>query len=118
MGVTFFVVLLYILYQYEHSGWSQYEQSMFFTIFVMLQFWNMFNARAFATGESALKVKGCKGFLFIAQLVFFGQLLIVTFGGRMFNVTPLSLHDWCVIIGTTSVVLWIGEGWRWLKNRR
>ena len=118
VGVTFFVVLLYILYQYEHSGWSQYEQSMFFTIFVMLQFWNMFNARAFATGESALKVKGCKGFLFIAQLVFFGQLLIVTFGGRMFNVTPLALHDWCVIIGTTSVVLWIGEGWRWLKNRR
>ena len=118
VGITFFVVLLYILYTYEHNGWSLYEQSLFFTIFVMLQFWNMFNARAFATGESALKVRGCKGFLFIAQLVFFGQLLIVTFGGRMFNVTPLRWTHWLLIIGATSVVLWIGEVWRWLKKRR
>jgi Ca2+-transporting ATPase len=84
----------------------------------MLQFWNMFNARAFATGESALKIKGCKGFVFIAQLIFVGQILIVTLGGRMFNVTPLSLRDWIIIIGATSLVLWIGEALRWLKKHR
>ena len=116
VGGAFFVLLLFLLYWYETNGWSLYEQSLFFTIFVMLQFWNMFNVRAYATADSALKVKGCHGFLFIAQLVFFGQLLIVTLGGRFFNVTPLCWRDWLVIIGATSFVLWIGEGWRWMKK--
>ncbi len=84
----------------------------------MLQFWNMFNARAFATGGSALTLSGCKGFIFIALLVFFGQILIVTFGGRMFNVTPLCWRDWLLIIGATSFVLWIGEVWRFKKLRK
>ncbi|MBR2243758.1 MAG: calcium-translocating P-type ATPase, PMCA-type [Prevotella sp.] len=109
VGCTFFIVLICLLYHYERNGWSPYEQSLFFTIFVMLQFWNMFNARAYATGESALKISGCRGFLLIAHLVFFGQLLIVTLGGRMFNVTPLCWQDWLLIISATSVVLWIGE---------
>lgn len=118
VGGAFFVLLLFLLYWYETNGWSLYEQSLFFTIFVMLQFWNMFNVRAYATADSALKVKGCRGFLFIAQLVFFGQLLIVTLGGRLFNVAPLSFNDWLTIIGATSFVLWIGEGWRWLKKHQ
>lgn len=118
VGILFFVLLLFLLYHFENAGWTLYEQSMFFTIFVMLQFWNMFNVRAYATGESALKVKGCRGFLLIAQLVFFGQLLIVTMGGRMFNVTPLSVTDWVAIICSTSLVLWIGEGWRWVKKHQ
>lgn len=109
VGCTFFIVLICLLYRYERNGWSPYEQSLFFTIFVMLQFWNMFNARAYATGESALKISGCRGFLLIAHLVFFGQLLIVTLGGRMFNVTPLRWQDWLLIISATSVVLWFGE---------
>ncbi|MBR1546784.1 MAG: calcium-translocating P-type ATPase, PMCA-type [Prevotella sp.] len=116
VGCLFFVLLLFLLGRFESQGWTLYEQSQFFTIFVMLQFWNMFNVRAYATGESALRVKGCRGFLFIAQLVFFGQLLIVSLGGRMFNVTRLSVTDWIVIIGSTSLVLWIGEGWRWMKK--
>ena len=116
VGCAFFVFLLCLLYHYERQGWSLYEQSMFFTIFVMLQFWNMFNARAYATGGSALNLKGCRGFLLIAQLVFFGQLMIVTIGGRMFNVTPLHWSDWLLIIGATSFVLWIGEVWRWMKK--
>ncbi len=118
VGCAFFVLLLFLLYTYEHHGWSLYEQSLFFTIFVMLQFWNMFNARAFATGGSALTLSGCKGFIFIALLVFFGQILIVTFGGRMFNVTPLCWRDWLLIIGATSFVLWIGEVWRFKKLRK
>ncbi|MBQ9232188.1 MAG: calcium-translocating P-type ATPase, PMCA-type [Prevotella sp.] len=116
VGCLFFVLLLFLLRRFGSQGWTLYEQSQFFTIFVMLQFWNMFNVRAYATGESALKVKGCRGFLFIAQLVFFGQLMIVSLGGRMFNVTPLPVADWVVIIGSTSLVLWIGEGWRWMKK--
>ena len=75
----------------------------------MLQFWNMFNARAFATGRSALHLRGCKGFLFIAALIFLGQVLIVNFGGEMFNVVPLPLLTWVTIICATSLVLWIGE---------
>jgi len=92
------------------SGLSAYELSLFFTIFVMLQFWNMFNARAFMTGNSAFaSLDQCKGFLFIALVIIVGQWLIVTFGGEMFNVTALHPTDWTIIIGSTSVVLWIGE---------
>ena len=118
VGCSFFVLLLFLLYTYERHGWSLYEQSMFFTIFVMLQFWNLFNARAYATGGSALILWGCKGFLFIALLVFFGQILIVSLGGRMFNVTPLCWKDWMMIIGATSLVLWIGELCRDKKLRK
>ncbi len=75
----------------------------------MLQFWNMFNARAYATGRSALHLKGCKGFLLIAALIFGGQLLIVSFGGEFFNVEPLPLTTWLLIIAFTSLVLWVGE---------
>ena len=83
--------------------------STFFTVFVMLQFWNMFNARAFATGRSALHLKDCKGFLLIAAFIFVGQLLIVNFGGEFFNVEPLPLTTWLLIIVGTSLVLWGGE---------
>lgn len=88
---------------------TDYELSMFFTVFVMLQFWNMFNARAFMTGRSAFHFKDCGGFLFIAFAIIIGQILIVTIGGEMFNVVPLKIEDWLYIIGGTSVVLWIGE---------
>jgi Ca2+-transporting ATPase len=92
------------------NGLSAYELSLFFTIFVMLQFWNMFNAKAFMTGKSAFALLNqCKGFLSIALVVFVGQWLIVTIGGEMFNVTALKPIDWIIIITSTSIVLWIGE---------
>jgi Ca2+-transporting ATPase len=93
------------------NGLSPYELSLFFTIFVMLQFWNMFNAKAFNTGRSAfyqLK-QSLSGFGLVALIIIAGQYFIVTFGGEMFNVVPLALKDWGIIIGTTSIVLWIGE---------
>ena len=94
----------------SYNGLSSYELSLFFTIFVMLQFWNMFNAKAFMTGKSAFAdLSRCKGFMLIAAVIFYGQVLIVEFGGKMFNVTPLAFKDWVVIIISTSVVLWIGE---------
>lgn len=73
---------------------SRYEQSLFFTIFVWLQFWNMFNARAFKSGRSAFHFKGAKGFNMIALVILIGQVFIVTFGGEMFSVVPLSVQDW------------------------
>ena len=88
---------------------TRYESSLYFTIFVMMQFWNMFNARAFATGHSAFRLHDCKGFLLIALLIFFGQIFIVTFGGSMFNLEPLSLIDWIIIIVGTAPVLVVGE---------
>ncbi len=97
---------------------TDYEQSLFFTIFVMLQFWNMFNARAFATGKSAFHFKGCKGFVLIACFILVGQLIITTFGGAIFNVEPLKVTDWLIIIGSTSMVLWVGEAYRLLKRKR
>lgn len=94
----------------KQRGLSAYEISLFFTFFVMLQFWNMFNARAVATGHSAFHNIGeCRGFALIVVMIFFGQILIVELGGAMFNVVPISIFDWLIIIGTTSVVLWIGE---------
>ena len=98
------------------GGLTAYELSLFFTIFVMLQFWNMFNAKAFMTGKSALaSLSESSGFLLIAVVILAGQWLIVTIGGDMFNVVPLKWEDWLVIVGTTSVVLWIGELLRLVK---
>ena len=84
----------------------------------MLQFWNMFNARAFATERSALHLKGCDGFCFIALVIFIGQIVIVTFGGEFFNVTPLHMTDWLTITLGTSSVLWIGELLRLTHHKR
>ena len=126
VGGFFFVTLLIFLYILEHATITQmadflhlevgsykhmspYELSLFFTVFVMLQFWNMFNARAYATGRSAFHFKDCKGFGTIVLFILIGQVLIVELGGQMFNVTPLLWQDWAFIIISTSAVLWIGE---------
>ena len=93
-----------------YDGLSAYELSLFFTIFVMLQFWNMFNAKAFMTGRSAFaRINECKGFMLIAFVILVGQILIVEIGGQMFNVTHLKPKDWLIIIVATSSVLWVGE---------
>ena len=96
---------------------SGYELSMFFSIFVFLQFWNMFNAKAYRTAKSAFSHIGqSSGFLGIAAVIVIGQVLITTLGGQMFNVTPLQLIDWAIIIAGTSLVLWIGEIRRAIKK--
>lgn len=114
VGLLFVAVLLGILYCFHTTGGlSPYRLSWFFTFFVMLQFWNMFNAKAFMEGTSALaRLKESKTFLFVALLILIGQYLIVTFGGEMFNVVPLQWADWGIITGITSLVLWVGELFR------
>ena len=111
VGALFVVVqIALLLWMSGGDGLSQYEQSEFFTFFVMLQFWNMFNAKAYLSGSSAFKgLWANKSFLLVCLVIVLGQFLIVTFGGRMFNVVPLTAGSWGVIIASTSLVLWIGE---------
>ena len=118
-GVLFVVGLLYILIHFADANGdiSRYDLSRFFTIFVMLQFWNMFNAKSFGIGGSAFKglVKS-PGFVLVSLLIVAGQILIVQFGGDAFRTEPLSLADWAIIISSTSIVLWVGEIVRFLKK--
>ena len=119
VGILLVIVLLVVLLYFNNADGSisPYHLSMFFTIFVMLQFWNMFNAKAFADNKSAFAdLKDSKTFLFVSLLILAGQYLIVTFGGEMFSVVPLSWRDWGIIIASTSVVLWIGEAIRLVRR--
>ena len=101
------------------NGLSAYELSLFFSIFVFLQFWNMFNAKAYRTGKSTFyNIGKSQGFILIATVIVIGQVFITTFGGQMFNVTPLKLTDWTIIIGATSLVLWTGEILRAIKTEK
>lgn len=126
VGLIFAAIILSLVYIFEHAdvtslsqlanvtlgeaqGLSPYELSIIFTTFVMLQFWNIFNARAYATHRSAFHLKSCGEFVMITAVIFFGQILIVNIGDEFFNVVPLRLEDWFIIIGGTSLVLWIGE---------
>ena len=135
VGSFFFFLLLGILWYFQHTeldsltqigrvpfgantGLTPYELSLFFTIFVFLQFWNLFNARAYATGRSALHFKGNAGFTFIVLAIFVGQIAIVELGREFFNVVPLKFTDWAIIIGSTSLVLWVGELMRLFSRRK
>lgn len=139
MGVGFFIILFAVLSFFQHAvaagpdaesiislvksglgGFHEltaYELSLFFTFFVFLQFWNMFNARAFGTGRSALHLKECSGFLTIAFVILVGQFVIVTCGYGFFNVVPLRWSDWLIIISGTSIVFWAGELFRVMHRR-
>lgn len=125
IGLLFVVLLLGLLYyftvtdyfQSAEPGLSIKELTVFFTFFVMLQFWNMFNAKAFFSGRSAFHgLTKSVGFEIVAAVIFIGQFLIVEIGGDVFRTTPLSLLEWVVIIASTSLVLWIGEIVRFAKR--
>ena len=118
VGLLFVAVLLGILY-YFGSAITIYELSAFFTVFVMLQFWNMFNAKGFGTTTPIWKaVGGCAPFFGVLLLILAGQFIIVTWGGNVFRTVPLSGCDWLTIIGATSLVMWGGELTRALSSRR
>ena len=95
----------------EDKNYTLYEHTLTFTIFVFLQFWNLFNAKAFHTGASAFinKSKSFGGFELALVIILVGQFLIVTIGGEMFNVEPLSWKDWLLCFIGTSPVIIIGE---------
>ncbi len=90
----------------------------FFTLFVFLQFWNMFNAKGFASKRIALlDWRGCRTFFCVLLLIGFGQFAIVEWGGELFRVEPLSLRQWGEIVGATSLVAFVGELLRYLRRR-
>ena len=119
-GIAFFIVMSAMLIYCERrgkGGVDVHELTVFFTTFVMIQFWNLFNAKSLGSNRTAFRhfLKD-KGMILVLALVLVGQWLIVTFGGEMFRTVPLSLTEWLVIIGATSIVLWVGEIWRAFKR--
>ncbi len=119
-GIAFFIVMFAMLIYCERrgkGGVDVHELTVFFTTFVMIQFWNLFNAKSLGSNRTAFRhfLKD-KGMILVLVLVLAGQWLIVTFGGEMFRTVPLSLTEWLVIIGATSIVLWVGEIWRAFKR--
>lgn len=119
VAAAFLVVLIALLLYIQSDGITTYELSVFFTVFVMLQFWNMFNARCLGMNSSALSgFWHNRGFVVIAAAIFLGQVAIVQFGGSVFRTEPLSLNHWIAISASTSLVLWIGELFRWASRLR
>ncbi|MBR4846510.1 MAG: cation transporting ATPase C-terminal domain-containing protein, partial [Bacteroidaceae bacterium] len=93
--------------------------TVFFTIFVMMQFWNLFNARVLGTNDSAFKgFRKSYTLWIVAGIILVGQFIIVQWGGDVFRTTPLDYQTWILIIAATSPILWIGEIWRAIKRRK
>lgn len=119
VGLGFLIILMGLLVYFKNLSGSMdtHHLTVFFTIFVMLQFWNLFNASVFGTNHSFFKDAGhALGMLGVALIILVGQIIIVSFGGKVFRTEPLPLSEWLYIIGGTSFVLWIGEIWRGIKR--
>ena len=120
-GLVFFAMLFAMLIYFSNERGGDvdtHQLTIFFTTFVMLQFWNLFNAKTLNSHHSTFRrLYADRGLLLVLLLIVAGQWLIVTFGGRMFRTVPLSLAEWGCIIGATSAVMWAGEVWRWFKPK-
>ena len=118
VGGLFFIATFALLWYFEReTEMNAKDLTIFFTIFVMLQWWNLFNARMLGSCHSAFRrIWACRAFLMVLLFVLVGQWLIVTLGGKMFRTVPLSLQTWAIIIGGTSLVLWVGEIYRWTQR--
>lgn len=119
MGLLFLVVLMGMLFTFHQleGGMTPRRLTVFFTFFVMLQFWNLFNARVFGTADSAFRnISKSYGMELIVAAILVGQFLIVQFGGSVFRTVPLDALTWLEIIGSTSLVLWAGEIVRLVKR--
>lgn len=124
VGITagiFFAVLLGILFYFNRWGnntISLHDLTVFFTFFVMLQFWNLMNARVLGSHQSAFsQLLNCKGLLFVMSMILIGQILIVEFGGKVFRTEPLDFTTWFTIVAGSSLVLWIGEIVRYIQRK-
>ncbi len=126
VGLTFLLMFVALILGFSDvfpmdgaTAAGRHNQTLFFTAFVFLQFWNLFNARAFGSTSSALAhLQDSKGFLTMAGVILVGQILLVQFGGEVFRVTPMSITEWLAAIALTSPVLWVGEISRWVKRRK
>ena len=135
VGTAFFIMLLVLLLVFQHADIhcmrdllnlhlgeankiTPYEQTLLFSIFVWTHFWYMFNARSFKTGKSIFQTKLSKGFLTIVAIIVIGQLLIIEVLYDFFNVVPMKIEDWIIIIVVSSVVLWIREFWHFILCKK
>ena len=120
VGILFFGMMLALLWYFEKvAGVSPRELTIFFTIFVMLQWWNLFNAKTLGGSRTAFhRLAADKGLLLVLAIILGGQWLIVEFGGKMFRTTPLDLETWLWIILGTSPVFIIGEVLRAVRRLR
>lgn len=112
VGTLFLIVLLGMIYHFTYSdqGMTIYRLTVFFTFFVMLQFWNLFNVCVFGTSDSAFKgLSKSYGMELVVLIILIGQFLIVQFGGAVFRTVPLSWQTWLWVAGVSSMVLWVGE---------
>lgn len=119
MGLAFLALLMGMLFWFNNAegGMTAHRLTVFFTFFVMLQFWNLFNARVFGTSDSAFKgISKSYGMELIILAILGGQILIVQFGGAVFRTVPLDLMTWITIVASTSLVLWIGELIRFVQR--
>ena len=119
VALCFLIVLMAMIVVIKHLPTEQVPTALtiFFTVFVMLQFWNLFNASVFGTNHSVFRDgRHAAGMISVAAIILIGQIIIVEFGGKVFRTVPLSFTEWLCIIGATSIVLWIGEAWRMIKR--
>ena len=119
-GIAFILILLGLYYWLGMDGdMSIRDLTIFFTVFVLLQFWNLFNARVFGTTHSALGHLA-KSYILVgvAAVILIGQFVIVQFGGEVFRTTPLDWKTWGILLAATSPVLWVGEILRLVQKKR
>lgn len=119
MGLSFLIILMGMLFYFKNTpeGLTVYDLTYFFTVFVFLQFWNLFNVRVFGTNHSTFNgLFESQTFWLVALLIGIGQFFIVQYGGQVFRCVPLSLTSWIEIIAYTSIVLWLGEGVRLVQR--
>ena len=118
-GGIFFLLTFALLWYFERvAGVDDKELTIFFNIFVLLQWWNLFNAKQLGSHHSAFRrLWACSGFLLVLAMVLLGQWLIVTWGGRVFRTVPMSLETWGILLAITSPVLWVGELYRWIQRK-
>ena len=122
-GLLFFVTTFIYLYWLENMaggvGVDRYELTKFFTVFVMLQWWNLFNARTLGSRHSAFRhFFWGKGFVLVLVMIVIGQWAIVEWGGDMFRTTPLPAEDWLQITLLTMPVMIVGEVYRMIQRHR
>lgn len=113
MGIFVFGVLSLIVHDIAQGSikFGLYLTELF-AIFMMINWWNLFNIRVFGKNRSIFyNLKGSSKFLLGSLVIFIGTILIVQFGGEIFNTRPLDFKEWCIIVASTSPIVIIREIW-------
>lgn len=108
VGIPMVLAMLTMFLRWEAP--TLHQLTIFFSVFIFMQFWNMLNAKAFESHHSGFTHwKDCGEFLLIMAFIAGGQYLIVTFGGEIFRTEPLSLSEWGMVFFPTALVAVLGN---------